>query len=164
MPFIDPDFLWEEKTPIQILLITCADNSNVVKTAIELAKICHDKGNSVLWVDGNLGENNLKNIYENPTLEKVIQGLVPLTEAIQQINGISVLSGHSKHFLAEQPEVVQQQFISDLKKVYSNFDKIILSVNGKNPALKKKWLNGTENVYALFNAKNLLLNRTASWL
>ena len=35
---------------------------------------------------------------------------------------------------------------------------------GKIPSCKKKWMQHAENIYLLFNAKNLLLGRTLNWL
>ena len=83
---------------------------------------------------------------------------------LQQVEGISVLTGHAKHFLAECTEIVQQQFILGLKILYPNFDKVILAVKGNNPVLQRKWIKAAENVYLLFHAKNLLLGRTLDFL
>ena len=69
MPFIDPALLFNEIHPIRRLLITSADDSDVIKTSFELAKIYQEKGESILWVDGNLGENNLDLFPENAVLE-----------------------------------------------------------------------------------------------
>ena len=99
MPFIDSDFLLSEKKNIQTLLITSAEDTNVTQSSFELAKIFHQKGKSVLWVDGNLGESSPENFPENPNLERVILGQLPITEAIQNVEGISVLTGCTKHFL-----------------------------------------------------------------
>lgn len=164
MPFIDADFLLDERESVRQILITSADDSDVVKTSFELAKILNEKGADTLWVDGNLGEQQPVGCPENPPLEKVIQGQSPLTHAIQQIDGISILTGKSEHFFAEISEIQQYQFLKDLHRIYSLFDKIILSVDGKNPALQKKWMNEAEEIYLLFNSKNLLLNRTLNWL
>ena len=164
MPFIDPNFLSEETQPVSRLLITSADDSDVINTSLELAKILAQQGNSVLWVDGNLGEYSLNNNFKNPELERVLLGQVPLTEAIQKIGNISVLTGTAHPFLAELSDMNQYRFLQDLRKVYPNFDKVVLSVDGKNPVLQKKWMNEAESTYLLFNTKNLLLNRTLAWL
>ena len=164
MPFIDTNFLLNDTQPMERLLITCADDSDVMKTSFELAKILAQQGNSVLWVDGNLGERPFENFPENPNLEKVIMGKLPLTEAIFQAENVYILSGKSEHFLAELPPASQYQFLQDLEDTYPNFDKVILSVDGKNPVLQKKWIEETENIYLLFSTKNLLLNRTLVWL
>lgn len=164
MPFIDPDFLPCEAQPAKLLLMTSADDSDVTKISFELAKLLEQKGNSVLWIDGNLGEKSPNFGLENPNLEKVILGQLPLTDAIFQIENISVLAGHSKHCLAELPESKQYQFLTDLQDTYPNYDKVILSVDGKNPTLQQKWIQQTDNTYLLFKTKNLLLNRTLAWL
>ena len=164
MPFIDPNFLPKESQPISRLLITSADDSNVIYTALELAKILEKKENTVLWVDGNLGEQSPSEDFKNQNLERVLSGQLPLTEAIQKIENVSVLAGITHPFLAELSDMQQYRFLQDLKKVYPNFDKVILSVDGKNPVLQKKWMNEAENTYLLFNTKNLLLNRTLAWL
>ena len=164
MPFIDPDYLLDETPKTQKILITCADDSNVTKVSFELAKMFHQMGNSVLWINGNLGENTLPNIPNSTELEAVFCGKLPLTHAIQNIEGLSVLTGISKHFLAELSETNQYQFLQDFKKLYPNFDKVVFTVDGKNPILQKKWIEETENTYLLFSTKNLFLNRTANWL
>ena len=164
MPFIDPDFLFNETQPAERLLFTCADDSDVRKISFEVAKILEQKGNSVFWVDGNLGEKNSKNNSENPSLERVILGQLPLTEAIYKKENVFVLTGESEHSLAELSEHKQYQFLQDLKNIYPNFDKVILSVDGKNPELQKKWVEETADIYLLFSTKNLLLNRTLAWL
>ena len=164
MPFIDSDFLLSEKETIQTLLITSADDSDVIHSSFELAKIFHQKGNTVLWVDGNLGESSPENFTNSQNLERVILGQLPITEAIQEVEGISVLTGHAKIFLAERTEIEQQQFILNLKILYPNFDKVILTVKGNNPILQKEWIDAAENVYLLFRTKNLLLGRTLNWL
>ena len=164
MPFIDPDFLLTEKKIVSRLLITCADDSDVLKQSFELAKFWSAKGNSVLWVDGNLGEHQLDAEKENPDLEKVLKGQIPLTHIIRQVQGISVVTGRANLCLAEVNEIKQYQFLQDLGDIYSNYDKVILTVDGKNPALQKKWMKGAENIYLLFHAKNLLLGRTLNWL
>ena len=164
MPFIDPDFLFNETQPAERLLFTCADDSDVRKISFEVAKILEKKGNSVFWVDGNLGEKSSKNNSENPNLERVILGQLPLTEAIYKTENIFVLTGEAEHSLAELSESKQYQFLQDLKNIYPNFDKVILSVDGKNPELQKKWVEETADIYLLFSTKNLLLNRTLAWL
>ena len=164
MPFIDPNFLFHESQPVQRLLITCADDSDVIKTSFELAKVFQKNGEKILWVDGNLGEHLPASFSDNINLEKVILGQLPLTQAIQQIENISVLTGISKHFLAEVSERQQFQFLQDLRDIYPNFDKIILAVDGKNPTLQKKWMDEAERIYLLFNTKNLFLGRTSAWL
>lgn len=164
MPFIDPDFLLDEKKVISKVLITCADDSDVLKYSFELAKFWCTKGNSVLWVDGNLGEPHKENIQPNPDLEKVLRGVLPLTHILQEAEGVSVLSGYADICLAELDEIKQYQFLQDLNEIYSNFDKVILCVDGKNLNLQKKWMEVADNVYLLFNAKNLLLGRTLNWL
>ena len=90
MPFIDPAFLLNEVQPVQRLLITSADDSDVIKTSFELAKAYQKKGEHILWVDGNLGEHTFEKIPQNPDLRKVILGQLPLTEILQQIEDITV--------------------------------------------------------------------------
>ena len=164
MPFIDSDFLLDEKKEISRVLITCADDSNVIKNSFELAKVWHAKGCHVLWIDGNLGESLPDGMVAHPDLEKVLLGQLPLTQVLQEVEGISVLTGLSEHFFAELSEIKQYQFLQDLNKIYPNFDKVILSVDGKNPILQKKWMGQAESIYLLFHAKNLLLGRTLTWL
>ena len=164
MPFIDPNFLSEETQPVSHLLITSADDSNVIDTSLELAKILAQQGNSVLWVDGNLGKKSPSDDFKNPDLNRVLTGQLPLTEAIQKVGNISILAGITHPFLAELSDINQYRFLQDLRKVYLNFDKVVLSVDGKNPVLQKKWMNEAESTYLLFNTKNLLLNRTLAWL
>ena len=96
MPFIDPALLLDETVPIQRILITSADDCDVIKISFELAKLLNKKGNSVLWVDGNLGEHSLDEGAFNPDLEKVLKGHLPLTQVIQETEGISVLCGLSE--------------------------------------------------------------------
>ena len=67
-------------------------------------------------------------------------------------------------FLAELDEIAQYQFLQDLTRLYPNYDKVILTVDGKNSVLQKKWMQHAENIYLLFHAKNLFFGRTASWL
>ena len=164
MPFIDADFLPEQTPPAERLLVTSADDSDVVKASFELAQILAQQGDSVLWVDGNLGEKAFGNEPDNPSLEKVIMGQLPLTEVIYKKENVFVLAGLAKQCLAGLSVSRQYQFLQDLKNIYPNFDKVILSVDGKNPALQQKWIQQTDNVYLLFNTKNLLLNRTLAWL
>lgn len=164
MPFINSDFLFDDEKTVSQVLITCADDSNVIQHSFKLAIFWADKGYNVLWVDGNLGEHPLKDIDSSPDLKKVLQGKLPLTHVLQKVQGISVLAGNTDIRLAELDEMKQYQFLQDLNKIYSNFDKVILAIDGKNPALQKKWMEVTENIYLLFNAKNLLLGRTLNWL
>lgn len=164
MPFIDPTFLFNEKPQIQRILITSADDSDVIKTSFKLAKTLSEKEGPVLWIDGNLGEHSLKETEPTDILEKALTGQIPLTEALKEIEGITVLEGSSKHFFAELSETSQYQILQDLKNIYLNFNKVILAVDGKNLPLQRKWMKQAENIYLLFNAKNLLLNRTLSWL
>ena len=165
MPFIDKSFLLDETESVNRLLITSADDSNVVNTSFEIAKIFQQKGNSVLWIDGNLGEH-LPEIFsvENPDLESVLLGKLPLTHALQKKEGISILTGNSNHFLGELPDIIQYQFLRDLSSIYMNFDKIVFAVDGTNQVLQKKWMKESEDIYLLFNSKNLFLNRTSLWL
>ena len=116
MPFIDSDFLLDEREPISRLLITCADDSDIIKHSFELAKTWKNQGYSVLWVDGNLGEHLPKGMTSNPDLERVLLGQLPLTQVLQEVQGISVLTGLSDHFLAELNEVKQYQFLQDLSE------------------------------------------------
>ena len=164
MPFITPDLLFHETSSFRHLLITSADDCDVIKTSFELAKLLYKGGESVLWIDGNLGENQPFQMAEDPNLEAVLSEQLPVTQIIQQIEGVSVISGIAKHFLGEQTNIKQQQFLQDLRLLYPNYDKVVLAVNGKNPELQKKWMAETENIYLMFNAKNILLNRTLAWL
>ena len=164
MSFIDPDFLLDEKTPIQRILMTSADDCDVARISFEFAKLLAQKGGSVLWIDGNLGEKLPEGMPAHPDLEKVLLGQLPLTQILQEVQGISVLTGASEHFLAELNEIKQYQFLQDLGRIYPNFDRVVLSVDGKNPALQKKWMEQAESIYLLFNTKNLLLGRTLNWL
>ena len=164
MPFLDSNFLMDEKSSFSRLLITSADDSDVVTISFELAKLLNKNGNAVLWIDGNLGERNALNTFDNSDLREILSGQLPPTQAIQQIENIFVLTGKSESFLAEQSDIKQCQFLQGLRNLYPNYDKVILSVDGKNPALQQKWMNEAENIYLLFNTKNLLLNRTLAWL
>lgn len=164
MPFIDPALLLNEDKNISRLLITSADDSDVVKTSFELAKAFYEKENSILWIDGNLGERLPADFPENPDLEKVISFQLPLTYGIKIYQNISVITGNTKHFLSELPEQKQFQFLQDLRNVYPYFKKNIIAVDGKNPTLQKKWMKEVESAYLLFNCKNLFLGRTATWL
>ena len=164
MPFIDPSLLLEENNPIQRLLITCADDSNVIDISFELAKIFRDQNQSVLWIDGNLGESTPDFFQTSSDLKRVLSGELPLTQALQTQDKISILAGKSDVFLAELPKHQQYQFLNDLQKLYLNFDKVIFSVNGKNSSLQKKWMKEAQEIYLVFNAKNLFLNRTLTWL
>ena len=164
MPFIDPAFLLNEDKVFSRLLITSADDSDVVKTSFELAKVFYETDDSILWIDGNLGERLPTGFPENPDLEKVISGQLPLTYAIKKHKNISVITGNTQHFLAELPETGQYQFLQDLRSIYPYFRKIIIAVDGKNPTLQKKWMKEVESAYLLFTCKNLFLGRTATWL
>ena len=164
MPFIDADFLLDETTPAHQLLITSADDSDVLSVSFELAKILQKTEQSILWIDGNLGERLPFDFPESPEIEQVILGEIPVTHALQSKDNITVLTGKAKHCLAECSEILQFQFLQDLRTIYPHFDKVIICIDGKNPTLQKKWLNETKDVYLLFNAKNLLLNRTITWL
>ena len=163
MPFIDPDFLSSEKNQVQRILITSADDSDVVKTSFELGKLLARDRNPVLWVDGNLGEHSMEE-EANTALDNVLEGQLPITELLKEKEGVVVLEGFSKYFFAELSETKQYQLLQDLRNVYSNFNKVILTVDGKNPVLQQKWMNEAESIYLLFNCKNLFLNRTLSWL
>ncbi len=164
MPFLDSNFLMDEKSSFSRLLITSADDSDVVTISFELAKLLNKNGNAVLWIDGNLGERNALTTFDNSDLREILSGQLPPTQAIQQIENIFVLTGKSESFLAEQSDIKQCQFLQGLRNLYPNYDKVILSVDGKNPALQQKWMNEAENIYLLFNTKNLLLSRTLAWL
>ena len=129
-----------------------------------MAKVFYETENSILWIDGNLGERLPVGFPENPDLEKVILGKLPLTYGIQKYKNISILTGNTKRFLAELPETNQYQFLQDLRSIYPYFRKIIIAVDGKNPTLQKKWMKEVESAYLLFNCKNLFLGRTAAWL
>ena len=95
MPFIDSTFLLNEISPLSRLLITSADDSDVVKTSFELAKAFFKSENSIFWIDGYLGERLPPDFPENPDLEKVISGQLPLTYGILKHKNISVLTGNS---------------------------------------------------------------------
>lgn len=164
MPFIDPAFLLNDEIPLSRLLITSADDSDVIKTSFELAKVFSKTENPILWVDGNLGERLPTHFPLNPDLEKVISGQLPLTYAIKKHENIFILTGKAEHFLAELPETKQYQFLQDLKNIYPHFQKVIITVDGKNPTLQKKWMKEVESAYLLFNCKNLFAGRTATWL
>ena len=164
MPFIDPAFLLNEHNSLSRLLITSADDSDVIKTSFELAKVFYETEKSILWIDGNLGERLPVGFSGNPDLEKVLSHQLPLTYGIQKHKEISVLTGNSEHFLAELSETTQYQFLQDLRNIYPYFRKIIIAVDGKNPTLQKKWMKEVESAYLLFSCKNLFLGRTAAWL
>lgn len=164
MPFIEQAYLIDETEPIQRLLITCADDSNIEPISFELAKFFQKQGQSVLWIAGNLGEKTDTTLPENIDLNRVLSGQVPATQVLQEKEGVFVLTGKADCFLAELSEEMQYQFLQNLKNLYPNFDKVVFAVDGKNLSLQKKWMNEAQEVYFVFHSKNLFLNRTSAWL
>ncbi len=162
MPFIDPEYLLNEKISTQRILITGADDSDVVSISFQVAKSLKQMKTSVLWIDGNLGERGKSE--SSDTTQKVLKGQLPATEILQEKEEISVLEEKADYFLGELPVQKQYQFLQDLKELYPNYDKVVIAVDGKNPELQKKWMEQAENIYLVFNAKNLLMNRTLAWL
>ena len=107
MPFIDPEFLLDETETVHRLLITSADDSDVVSTALKVAKDLQKKGYNVLWIDGNVGEKTPEGFDDIPELERVILGQLPITHALRKKEKITVLTGKAPQCLAECSEILQ---------------------------------------------------------
>ena len=160
MPFIDNDFKITTSIQVRRILMTTADDSLVYKAAENLAYFLQNQGQSILLVDGDLGNGP----NENKPLTKVLDDKAAIAKDVKKMRHLAILGGKSEISLAQNSDVFKKQFLSDLQLYEENYDRTITAIESKNIDLQNLWLTWADKTFLFFQNESLSMEKTAEFL